>query len=173
MSRIVRQPSREVNKNERLDRNVIDDNIGRIPNRVMPNNTLTESRKTKNSHELSNGQYSGGQYSTQKGTVQGQGSSAFLKTSTVSSNGQYSFSGCIFENTVEVSGKVIYNSCRFEKPVTVNTGGKAIFNGCFFTDNGKVTNNPANAITDVTVVASMRVGTGAHINCTVVGEVVA
>ena len=169
----TRLPARPVSKYDRLDRNVTDDAIRRIPNRVLPNNVLLETKKTNNSYELSNGQYSGGQYATEKGTVQGQGSTSFSKPSTVSTSGQYSFNGCVFTNNVTVSGKAVYNACRFEAVVNVSQGGKAIFNGCVFTDSGQVVNNPANAVTDVSVVASMRVGTIAHVNSTVVGEVVA
>ena len=49
---------------------------------------------------------------TAKGTVTGQGSSNFTKEHKVTSSGEYSFSGCVFTNTVEVSGKAVYTSCR-------------------------------------------------------------
>lgn len=171
MSRVTRQPARPVSNNERLDRNVVDDNIRRMPNRVVPNNVIIENKKNKNSYELSNGEYSGGQFATEKGTVQGQGSTIFTKTHAVSSTGQYSFFGCVFSNSVNVSGKVVYNNCRFEEAVTIDAGAKAIFTGCIFTDNGQITN--AAALADCVATGCMRIGTPAHVNVTVLGEVVA
>lgn len=169
MNRTVRQPSRPVSSDERLDRNVVDDSIRRIPDRVMPNNAIEETKKTNNSYELQNGDYPGGQFTTTKGTVSGQGSTTFTKSHNVSASGEYSFSGVVFTNTVEVSGKAVYLSCRFEKAVTVNAGAKAIFNGCVFTDDGQITN--AAALTDCVAIGSMRIGTPAHVNVTVIGEV--
>tara|TARA_R100001510_G_C7607770_1_gene172274 strand:- start:45 stop:560 length:516 start_codon:yes stop_codon:yes gene_type:complete len=169
-SRTTKQPSRPVSADERLDRNVVDDSIKRIPNRVEPNNAFTEIKKTGNAYELQNGEYPGGQFSTPKGSVTGQGASSFTKEHKVASSGEYTFSGCVFENTVEVSGKVVYNSCRFEKAVSVAAGAKAIFNGCIFTDDGKVTN--AAGVADCVVIGCMRIGTGAHVNVTLIGEVV-
>ena len=171
MSRITRQPARPVSNNERLDRNVVDDNIRRVPDRVIPNNVIVEVKKSKNSYELSNGDYQGGQFATEKGTVQGQGSTTFTKTHSVATTGQYSFSSCVFQNTVKVSGKVVYNNCRFEEAVTIDAGAFAIFNGCVFTDNGVVTNNAA--LADCVVIGSMRIGTPAHVNVTLIGEVIA
>jgi len=168
-SRTTNQPNRPVTADERLDRNVVDDSIRRIPNRVEPNNAITEIKKTGNAYELQNGEYPGGQFSTAKGTVTGQGSSNFTKEHKVTSSGEYSFSGCVFTNTVEVKGKAVYNSCRFEKAVSVAAGAKAIFNGCIFTDDGKVTN--AAGVADCVVIGCMRIGTAAHVNVTLVGEV--
>ena len=167
----TRQPARPVSNNERLDRNVLDDNIRRMPDRVIPNNIMSESQKTNNSYELSNGSYGGGQYTTPKGTVQGQGSSVFTKPHSVAATGQYSFYGCVFENTVSVAGKVIYNNCRFQAEVDIGTTGKAIFTGCVFTDEGQITNNAA--LADCVATGCMRIGTSAHVNVTVLGEVVA
>jgi hypothetical protein len=168
---ITRQPARPVSNDERLDRNVLDDNIRRMPNRVVSNNTMVETQKTNNNYELSNGEYGGGQYSTPKGTVQGQGSSVFTKAHSVASSGQYSFYGCVFKNVVTISGRVVYNNCRFESAVTVDAGAFAIFTGCIFTDNGQITNNAA--LADCVATGCMRVGTPAHVNVTVLGEVVA
>ena len=68
-----------------------------------------------------------------------------------------------------MSGKVVYNNCRFEKKVTVQNGAKSIFNGCVFTDDGQIEN--LGVLADCVAIGSMRVGTPAHINTTVIGEV--
>lgn len=170
MSRIVLTPTRPISANERLSSNVADDNSRRIPNRVSPNNVVVETQKEQNAFELANGQYGGAQLQSGKGTVQGQGGTAFTKEQSIPSTAQYSIAGCVYNNTVNISGKVVYNNCRFEKLVTIQSGAKVIFNGCVFTDSGQV-DNSAGVLADCVVIGSMRVGTPAHLNATIIGEV--
>lgn len=170
MKPTTRQPARPVAPNERLDRNVVDDNIRRIPDRIVPGNVLVEQQKTNNSYELANGAYGGGQFTTPKGTVFGQGATCFSKEHFVSSTGQYRVSGIIFENTVVIDGVVLYNNCRFEKAITVNNGAKVVFIGCVFVDEAQITN--LGAVLDCAVVGTIRIGVPAHVNVTLVAEVV-
>lgn len=172
MSRVVLTPTRPTTNNERFDTNVNDDNNRRIPNRVAAGNAVVESQKEQNSFELSNGEYGGAQLQSKKGTVQGQGGSTFTKEHSIPTSAEYGVAGCVFSNVVNIAGKVVYNNCRFEKLITVQNGARAIFNGCIFVDSGQI-DNSLNALVNVDAVGCMRIGTPAHINVTIVGEVVA
>lgn len=170
-TRTTRIPARPVQQDERLERNVIDDNVRRIPDRPARSSAIVENKKTGNSFELGNEEYQGGTLSKEKTTITGQGSAQFKKELNVS-GGYSAVHGCVMTKPTKVESSAIFTGSRFEDPVNIEAGGKAIFNGCVFSDDAFVTSDAANAVTDVVITGCIRQGTPAHVNCTVLGEVV-
>ena len=75
-----------------------------------------------------------------------------------------------FSNAVNLSAtaSVIFNGCRFNASITMESGAKAHFIGCMFRNNSFVNN--AGVVANAYVIGCVKSPTATHINTTIIAQ---
>ncbi|CAB4161918.1 hypothetical protein UFOVP777_11 [uncultured Caudovirales phage] len=130
---------------------------------MLPGASLRDAKKQNNTFNLAAGTF--GRYSTSTDDTVLSGNTSYMDGLTAGH--RLIVSGMHFTGSVLVlaSGKVLFQNCIFDTPVTVDAGGKATFTNCGFKEN--VVN--AGAVANVGICNGWRLG-AAHVNTTITFE---
>lgn len=133
----------------------------------LPATTYETPKDNNNTAVFTRGQHKGFTLKKQD-VIDGLGNPTISATTEIDTLNRISNLYYALAPSLKVNARVIFNNCRFDEPITIESGGKAHFIGCIFANNSFVNN--AGIAGNVNIIGCIKDPTATHINVTVIAQ---